>query len=110
MAIIERHNSPDGLLELLVDLTADDWTIGFVGVPNHTHGDILAVTRGGSPESATHAYVEDIINSRSVIVISGIFGELRDVWNTDDPSEDFLEYAAHGETIEKRYWNGQAVM
>ena len=31
MAIVERHTSPDGAMVLLVDLTADDWTVGFDG-------------------------------------------------------------------------------
>ena len=42
MAIVERHTSPDGLLELIVDRADDgDWTVGFDGFAWHTHGDIL---------------------------------------------------------------------
>ncbi|HTV49501.1 MAG TPA: hypothetical protein VMG59_13765 [Phycisphaerae bacterium] len=106
MPIVERYKSPDGLLELLVDFNAGDWSIGFAGAPSHTHGDILAETRGGTVESAIRLYIEDIINSRAVIIISRINGKIRDVWITDDPSQDFMKYAFPGETIERRYWNG----
>jgi hypothetical protein len=41
MMAVERHTSPDRLIELVVIVPDGDWTIGFVGYPWHTHGDIL---------------------------------------------------------------------
>jgi hypothetical protein len=107
MAIVERYTSPDGLLELLVDLTAGDWTIGFAGIPGHTHGDFLAKTRGGTVESAVRDFIDDVINSRGVIVITRIDGKIRAVDVPDDPTGDYTKYAVPNETIEKRYWNGR---
>jgi hypothetical protein len=52
------------------------------------------------------AFVNDVIASRRVIVISRINGELREAWVTDDPTRDGMKYAEPGETIEKRLWNG----
>src|SRR5438046_1455790 len=40
MTIIEEHQSPDGLLRLIVQRDDDgDIAIGFEGYPWHTHGD-----------------------------------------------------------------------
>ena len=73
MAIVERHTSPDSLLELVVDRADDgDWTIGLTGFAPHTHGDILTWQYGGTPESAVRAYIKDVLASRRVIVISRI--------------------------------------
>jgi hypothetical protein len=107
MAIVERHRSADGLLELIVDHTAGDWTIGFSGVPGHTHGDILAELEGGSPESATKAYVRDILDSKRVIVIHRVDGVIRDAWVADVPVADLVKPTSPTETIETRLWNGQ---
>src|SRR5665213_318958 len=98
MAIVERHRSPDGLLELLVDYTAGDWSIGFADVPSHTHGDILAELEGGSPESATKAYVKDILASKRIIVIRRIDDAIRDAWIADGPITDLMKYAGPTET------------
>jgi hypothetical protein len=109
MATVERYKTPDGLLELLVDYTAGDWTIGFAGVPGHTHGDILAEVEGGTPEAATKAYVKDILASKRVIVIRRIDGVIRDAWVADGPLADLMKYAGPTETIQKRLWNGTTV-
>ena len=112
MAIIEQHRSPDGLLELLVDNTAGDWTIGFKGYAYHTHGDILAATEyPGTVESAVRAFVDDILSSRRVIVVSRINGRVRDfaIPENTNPDHDYMKYALPGETIEKRFWNGRKV-
>jgi hypothetical protein len=108
MEELERHTSPDGLLTLLV-LRADDGdlTIGFEGYPSHTHGDILAELGGGTPETATRLFVDAVLSSEAVIVISRVGDEVRDVGVADDPYADDMKYALPNETIEKRYWNGQ---
>ena len=109
MAIIERHLSPDGLLHLVVDRADDgDWSVGFEGFAWHTHGDILEWSGyDGTPEDRVRAFVDDIIASRRVIVISRVDGKVRDAWVTDDPTHNELKYAEPNETIEKRLWNGQ---
>jgi hypothetical protein len=109
MAIIERHTSPDGLLRLIVDRADDgDWTVGFDGFGWHTHGDILDWSGyAGTPEERVRAFVDDVIASRRVIVISRVNGVIRDAWMTDEPSRDESKYAEPNETIEKRLWNGQ---
>jgi len=109
MAITERHLTPDGLLQLIVDRADDgDWSVGFDGLSRHTHGDLLTYEYGGSPESAIRAFVDDVLVSRRVIVISRIDGAICDAWVTDDPSFDEMKYANPNETIEKRLWNGLA--
>lgn len=107
MAIVERHTTPDGLLNFVVDVTDGDWSVGFEGVSDHTHGDILAGLHGGTPESAVRAYVDDVVGSRRVIVISRIDGLIHSAWVTEDPACDEMTCAYPNETIEKRYWNGR---
>lgn len=110
MAIVERHTSPDGLLHLIVDLADDgDWSVGFDEFEWHTHGDLLTWEYGGLPEDAIRAFVDDILASRRVIVLSWLNGELRDVWVTDASLSEETEYASPKETIEKRLWNGSLV-
>lgn len=106
MNILERHMSQDGLLKLIVDFRDGDWTVGFEDLPWHTHGDILTHEYGGTPEEAVRAFVDDILASRRVIVISRIDNRVDGAWVTDSPCGDELKYAAANETIEKRFWNG----
>jgi hypothetical protein len=108
MPIVERHTSPDGLLELIVDLTDGDWAVGFNGFEWHTHGDLLTDEYGGPPAAAVRAFVDDILASRRAFVISLIDGKIRDVWMTAALSSDWMKYAGPGETIERRFWNGQS--
>jgi hypothetical protein len=111
MAIVERHTSPDGSLVLLVDLTAGDWTIGFQGYAWHTHGGILEWSGyDGTPEARTRAFVDDVIQSRRVIVVVRTDGKVSDVIVPDDLvdlSKSFAKYAAPNEATEFRYWNGR---
>src|SRR4051812_11842874 len=113
MAIIERHTSPDDSMVLLVDLTGGDWTIGFDGFAWHTHGDILdAWGYEGAPEARMRAFVDDIVQSRRVIALVRIDGNVREIRVpadlADRPlSKSFGKYAAPNETAEFRYWNGQ---
>ena len=109
MAIVERHKSSSELPDLIVDVTENDWSIGFDGGTWHTHGDILDWSGyAGTREERVRAFVDDVIASRRVIVLSRVNGEVRDAWITDDPSYDEMKYAEPNETIEKRLWNGQA--
>ena len=119
MAIVERHISPDGVLQLIVELAADgDWSIGFDGCEWHTHGDILAsMHRAGTPEhaapeKATRSFVDDILQSRLSIVVRRVHGKIRDVrmfekLNPDELNAAIAEYGEAGETGEARYWDGR---
>src|SRR4051794_11547031 len=107
MAIVERHTSPDGLMCLLVDSTAGDWTIGFDGYSWHTHGEILdAWGYEGSPEAQTRAFVRDILGSRQVIAIVRTDGKVSNIIVPDDDlsgrplSVVFGEYAPPNQTTE----------
>ncbi len=107
MAIVERHHSPDGLLELLVDVDdTDDWAVGFAGFEWHTHGDMLRCEHDGSAESAVRRFVEEVLESNRTIVVSTVNGTIRDVWIDDELGEDDLKSTLPNETIQKRYWNG----
>ena len=86
-AEIERHTTPDGAFTLVVLREADgDLSVGFEGFAGHTHGDILAELHGGTAESAIRSYVDSILSSQEVIVISRVAGAISDVWITDDPN------------------------
>jgi hypothetical protein len=115
MAIVERYESPDRQLTLVVDLTSDDWTVGFDGFPYHTHGDILAQTEyAGNPELATRSFVTDILKSRRPIIIWRVNGKIRDLAVPQEFCRAELEanvtkHGFPGETFEARYWDGRAV-
>ncbi len=113
MTAVERHTSPDRLMELVVTVEDGDWTIGFEGCPWHTHGDILSAWGyEGPPEAATRAFAGDIIGSRREIIVYRIDGKVRDIAVPGDCDErpldkNFAKYAFPGETMEVRYWNGE---
>jgi hypothetical protein len=109
MALVESHTSPDGVLRLVVCLSEDgDLSVGFDGCPWHTHGDILAAESGLSVSAAVRAFVDDILSSRTILVISRINGVMQDAWIMDDPAKDETLYAVQGETVEKRHWDGRS--
>lgn len=116
MAIVERHQSPDGLLTLIVDCSNGDWSIGFEGYPFHTHGDILSAWGyAGSPEQATRSFVADILESRRPIVVWRLNGKIRDFdvpieVNPAELAADLARDGVAGETVEVRYWDGRAAM
>lgn len=113
MAIIERHESPDRQLTLVIDVTDGDWTIGFDGFAWHTHGDILqAWGCDGSPESATRQFVDEILASRLEICVYRSEGKVTDVsipgQYDDRPLQVvFAKYAPPNETMEVRYWDSR---
>ncbi|MCC7291370.1 MAG: hypothetical protein IT449_04810 [Phycisphaerales bacterium] len=113
MAIIERHQSPDGQLTLLIDVTDGDWTIGFEGHVWHAHGDMLdAWGCDGPPGAATRCFVDDILASRREICVLRINGKVSDVWipglYDDRPLQvAFARRSASHETMEVRYWAGR---
>ncbi|HYE19339.1 MAG TPA: hypothetical protein VEA69_12895 [Tepidisphaeraceae bacterium] len=113
MAIVERHESSDRLLTLLVDVTDGDWTIGFEGGDWHTHGDLLdAWGCDGPPDAATRRFVDDILASRREICVYLVNGRVADAsvpsLHDDRPLHAaFAKYAAQKETLEVRYWDGR---
>jgi hypothetical protein len=106
-ATTHEYVSPDGSLRFLV-VTADDGDValGFQGFAWHTHADLLAAAACIPEAEAVGQFVEDLLGNRSVIAVSRVRGEVRDVWITDDPDSEFLDLL-EGETIELRYWDGR---
>jgi hypothetical protein len=109
MKIVEEHQSPDGLLRLIVTRESDgDVAVGFDGYSWHTHGDLLASFSGLPESEAIREFVERIIGNEQVIVVSRVNGEVRDVWPTDDPRGEY-QYKAADESLEFRRWSGESV-
>ena len=109
---IGEYVSPDGQLKFLITCPDGDWTIGFDGFPEHTHGSILAELSGQDEVTAVERLLADLIGNVSVIALTRISGELTDVWVTDDPEgalRDCGKYGHAGETIEFRLWNGMPI-
>jgi hypothetical protein len=104
----ERHISPDGLLQLIVDRASDgDWTIGFEGYAWHTHANILnAWGYDGTPEARIRAFIDDITNSRRLIAVRRTNQNVSDIFVPDDPGR-IDRYAPENETTELRYWDGR---
>lgn len=105
MAIVQRHESPDGLLRLLIDRQGDDVMVGFEGFEWHTHADLLTLTYDSTEDDAVANFVRDILEDKAVVVVARVANEVREVWITDDPAKEW-KYVAEGEVIELRYWSG----
>ena len=108
MTVFQRHESPDGLLCLLVGDKDGDTCIGFDKFTWHTHGDILASLSGLPEPEAVSAFVSEILCGQRVIAVSRIAGTIQDAWVSDDPGTE-LKYKPEEETIEFRYWDGTNV-
>ena len=115
MAIVERHRSSNELPDLIVDVTDDDWSIGFDEGSWHTHGDILgAWGYSGSPAEATRQFVDDILASRRQIIVRRMNGKIigLDVpiehqVDSREVADGIRKYAPPGETAEIWYWKGE---
>jgi hypothetical protein len=109
MASVAEYESPDGRLRLLVQTGDDgddgDATIGFAGRPWHTHGTILAATSGLPEDEALRQFLRRLCDGSLAIVVFKVAGDVRDVWVSDDPAAD-AHYAAEGESVELRRWDG----
>ncbi len=105
MSSARDYVSPDGRLRFTVHSDADgDVTLGFEVFPWHTHADLLAGA-GATESDAVEQFVQELLGNRSVIAISRIGGEVRDVWITYDPASE-SRYLSEGESVELRYWDG----
>jgi hypothetical protein len=102
------HVSPDGALRFLVRSADGDITIGFDGYPWHTHGDVLAALSSVRPEDAAKRFVADLISNKLIIAVATVTGTVRDVWITDDLTND-LRRCPPEETIEFRLWDGTKI-
>lgn len=103
----EEHRSADGSLVFAVDCLGDgDVAIGFRGFAWHTHADILSFTMKLAEPDAVRAFVDELLNDRSVISLRYVDGTLTDVWVSDDPRSE-LRYCQPNERIEFRYWSGR---
>ena len=109
MSLLEEHRTPDGLFRLIVDRDEDgDLALGFDGYAWHTHGDLLAAASGLSEQAAVRQFVDALLSGQSVIAVSRVGGEVRDVGVAEPPYEAD-QYAPPEETIEFRRWDGSAV-
>ena len=103
---LSRHVSPDGLLTFVVVADgADDVSLGFEGHPWHTHADILAEIRGTTQAAAVAQFLDELLESRAVIVIATVAGRIADVWVSDDPAEPDL-HRPNDEGVAFRFWDG----
>jgi len=107
MANTREYRSPDGSLRFEV-LTEDDGDVllGFRGFEWHTHADLLAADFGVSEAEAVEKFVQKLLNSQSVIAISRVGGEIKDICITYDPESE-TQGLADGVSVELRLWDGR---
>ena len=108
MAVVERHESPDGQLSLVVERDElGDIAVGFEGCPWHTHGDTLAALSGLPESEALREFVHDVLQDRAIIAVAIDRSKRRGAWITDDPQSDLVN-KPDDESIHFRYWSGAA--
>jgi hypothetical protein len=107
MPIVATYTSPDGALRFRVTKEHGDITLGFENFLWHTHGDLLAWWYACPEEAAVKRFIEDLVQSRTMIAIARRDGRIVDIRVTDDPQAG-LRWKPYGETLEFRYWNGTA--
>lgn len=128
MAIVERHQSPDGVLTLTVDVRDGDWIVGLDwlgggggGDPpsycTHMHGETLVAAYGyaGDAKDATRAFVDDILCSRRALTFWRLPDRIRDAgidWPVDagELNASLAKYGMPGETWEARFWDGRPAL
>ena len=62
---------------------------------------------------AVEDFLARLTDNFSVIALKRIAGDLKDVWISDNPAEDFLrnkQYDEINESIEFRLWNGTTAL
>ena len=107
---IERHISPDGLLNLMVIREGGDLIVEFDGTPSHTHGDVLIgeyATVGvklESPDAAVRRYVSDVLSNRIKIFIFRLGETIRDISALPYETGNEAKYVEPDEVVEIRYW------
>ena len=112
---VERHQSPDGVLRLVVRRDGRDLVVGFEGASSHTHGDVLVGEyegigeRRSAPEAAVRRYGSDSLADRMKIRIYRRGDSVRDVSALPYETGDESKHLAPGESVEARYWSGASV-
>jgi hypothetical protein len=99
--------SPDGVLTYLVTRTDEGTSLGFQGVPSHTHGRILAELYGLSENEAIRTHIDALLNNELYIVIAMVDGQIKDIWTTQSIVND--KYKPKNEIITFRYWDGTII-
>jgi hypothetical protein len=99
-----RCVSPGGTLTFVVEREAGDVIVGFEGTPWHTHGDLLACAYGTSQEEAVAAFIEALLQNRTVIAVASVRGIVSDVWVTDEPFKSD-HHKPEDEVIAFRFWD-----
>jgi hypothetical protein len=109
-----EHVSPDGLLRLIVKQADGLVSIGFEGYPSHTHPEVLSAEYQFwqglrlTPDQAAARFLAEILESRAVIAVARVDGQIRDVWVTFRPNEVLTsKYVPPNEEIELRFWDGK---
>lgn len=100
----KRYVSPDGALTFLVIRKDGEVSLGFDGVPSHTHGDIEAELSGLPEEEAVAQYVARLVSNKSLIAIATVDGKIRDIWVSTIPPEPD-EYKPANEIVTYRFWD-----
>ncbi len=106
--VTERYSSPDGMLTLIVVRQEGDITIGFDGLPWHTHPDNIANLRGeNDKEQALRKYLEDLFNDRLPIVLmmKGDVVSEPYILNFPDEAVDSKDFEPD-ESYKLRFWGG----
>ncbi len=100
--------SPDGALALTIAEDVDgEELIGFHGFEWTVQVSVLGELSGKPAEDAKQAFVEEIRSDQLLIAVLYRFGEVADIWVTDDPEMD-KNYLQANEKLVFRYWNGQS--
>lgn len=104
----ERYPTPDGSLTLLVVREDGDITIGFEGLPWHTHADIIASLRGEEDkEQALREYLDDLFHDRLPIILMTKGGTISEPYVPEFPDEPIdTKYFEPDESYEVRFWSG----
>jgi hypothetical protein len=101
----EKHISPDGKLTFLVIRDHGEVSMGFEGVPSHTHGDIEAEIAGLPLDQAVALYVQRLVQNKSLIGIATVDGKIVDIWISEMPPPHD-KYKPSNEIVSFRFWNG----
>jgi hypothetical protein len=63
---IREYVSPDNELRFVVVYDEQDTSLGFEGLPWHTHAGVLASALGTSEELAVNRFVDDLLSDRCI--------------------------------------------
>lgn len=100
--------SPDGALALTIAEDVDgEELIGFHGFEWAVQVSVLGELSGKPAEDAKQAFVEEIRSDQLLIAVLYRFGEVADIWVTDDPEMD-KSYLKANEELVFRHWNRQS--